>query len=138
MFNLDDLIVDRTQADIRNRTAKGFYNVSDLKRVNDYIQYLADKLNIVVEPIIFTVGEPLYLDKLTKIVDNIRVLRKAWYVAKDTPQIPAVSGWDFESANAIEKNLLAMSEFWQSYTKDTVFAGTAVAGTQITFRRGTK
>lgn len=42
MYNL---IYDRTQADVTNRTQKGYYNASDLNRVESWCRYLADTLN---------------------------------------------------------------------------------------------
>lgn len=36
----DNLITDRTQEDVQNRTAKGAYNVSDMNRVEDVTAYL--------------------------------------------------------------------------------------------------
>lgn len=38
---IDDLITDRTQEDIRNRTEKGFYMASDLNRVEGAVQYIS-------------------------------------------------------------------------------------------------
>ena len=34
------LVTDRTQADVANRTAKGFYNASDLNRVGTAVDYV--------------------------------------------------------------------------------------------------
>ena len=34
---LEKLITDRTAADVAGRTAKGFYNLSDISRINSYI-----------------------------------------------------------------------------------------------------
>lgn len=41
---LDDLITDRTAADITNRTAKGAYNFTDLNRVTASAEYVHDML----------------------------------------------------------------------------------------------
>lgn len=44
---MNDLIFDRTQADVTNKTEKGYYNTSDLNRVESWCRYLADQLNAV-------------------------------------------------------------------------------------------
>lgn len=41
---LDTLVTDRTEADVRNKTPKGFYNESDLNRVGAAICFLAPAL----------------------------------------------------------------------------------------------
>lgn len=44
---MDNLIFDRTQQDVTNKTEKGYYNTSDLNRVESWCRYLADELNNV-------------------------------------------------------------------------------------------
>ena len=44
--NLEPLIYDRTQQDVTQRTEKGFYNVSDIQRINSYVEYLSDVLEL--------------------------------------------------------------------------------------------
>ena len=43
----EELIYDRTQADVDNDTPKGQYNPSDANRVETWCRYLADELNSV-------------------------------------------------------------------------------------------
>ena len=133
MFDLDDLITDRTQNDVDQKNKKGFYNVKDLERINDYTAYLAERLFVQIDLPIFQLGDGITFDKLNKVIDNIRKLRDVWYVADDTPQLPIVAGFNFEAANAIEKNLQAMSEFWISQEVDIKYSDTFVAGQEIIF-----
>lgn len=42
---MDKLIYDRTQTDLINKTYKGYYNATDLNRVETWCRYLADQLN---------------------------------------------------------------------------------------------
>jgi hypothetical protein len=44
---MNELIYNRTLADVNNRTWKGYYNASDLNRVESWCRYLADELNAV-------------------------------------------------------------------------------------------
>ncbi|MDD3041033.1 hypothetical protein, partial [Bacteroides sp.] len=41
---LPDMIYDRTQTDVDNKTAKGYYNISDLNRVETAAEYIATLL----------------------------------------------------------------------------------------------
>lgn len=57
--NLDPLITDRTSQDVATRTQKGFYNVSDVTRVNSYIEYLSDVLDLNLTVKNFSLGQIL-------------------------------------------------------------------------------
>lgn len=132
--NLEPLIYDRTQQDVTQRTKKGFYNVSDVQRVNSYIQYLSDVLglNLSVEDV--SLGQALTRAQMDAILNNVNAIRAAWYVASDTPQTPIAVNWDYVKANDIEKILLALDEFYQSSQIDKIYSGTFRAGNQIKFR----
>lgn len=132
--NLDPLITDRTSQDVATRTQKGFYNVSDVQRVNSYVQYLSDGLglNLSVEDV--SLGQALTRAQMDDIINNVNAIRAAWYVASDTPQTPIAVNWDYVKANNIEKILLALDEFYQSSQIDKIYSGTFRAGNQIKFR----
>lgn len=132
--NLEKLVTDRTSQDVVKRTEKGLYNVKDIQRINSYIKYLSDelRLNLVVSDVVL--GETLTKEKMQNIIDNINKIRRAWYVATDTPQTPIASSWDYVKANNIEKILLALDEFIQSVKIDKIYSGTFSAGKQIKFR----
>ena len=132
--NLNPLITDRTQQDVTQRTEKGFYNVSDIQRINSYIEYLSDALglNLSVEDV--SLGQALTRAQMDAILSNINAIRAAWYVASDTPQTPIAVNWDYVKANNIEKILKALDEFYQSTQIDKLYSGTFRAGNQIKFR----
>lgn len=133
MFNLDKLITDRTIADIQELTAKGYYNIADLTRIQSYIKFLAEKLNLTLTITTYSLGEAVTFDKLKEIVDNIDSIRVAWYTADDTPETPIVSGWDWEDANAVEKILKALTEFMWSVENDLRYSGMLVSGETLLF-----
>ena len=110
--NLSPAITDRTAQDVATRTEKGFYNVSDIQRINSYVEYLSDVLG------------------LNLIVEDVSL----WYVASDTPQTPIAVNWDYVKANNIEKILKALDEFYQSVQIDKIYSGTFRAGNHIKFR----
>lgn len=132
--NLDPLITDRTAQDVATRTEKGFYNVSDVQRVNSYIEYLSDVLGLNLTVTDVSLGQALTRAQIDAILSNINAIRAVWYVASDTPQTPIAVNWDYKKANNIEKILLALDEFYQSVQIDKLYSGTFRAGNQIKFR----
>ena len=132
--NLDPLITDRTSQDVAQRTQKGFYAVSDVQRVNSYIEYLSDVLGLNLTVTDVSLGQALTRAQMDAILSNINAIRAAWYVASDTPQTPIAVNWDYVKANNIEKILLALDEFYQSSQIDKIYSGTFRAGSQIKFR----
>lgn len=130
----EKLIFDRTQQDVVNRTAKGLYNVSDIARINSYIEYLADNLNLTLEIITPNLGEALTLSKIQTIINNVNDIRNKWYVASDTPTTPVATNWDYVKANNIEKILQALYDFMVSVKRDKLYSGTFKSGSQIKFR----
>lgn len=132
--NLDPLITDRTSQDVATRTQKGLYNVSDIQRINSYIQYLSDVLGLNLTVTGVSLGQALTRAQMDAILSNINAIRAAWYVADDTPQTPIAVNWDYVKANNIEKILKALDEFYQSTQIDKLYSGTFRAGSQIKFR----
>ena len=132
--NLESLITDRTAQDVSAGTEKGFYNVSDVQRINSYIEYLSDVLGLNLTVTDVSLGQALTRAQIDAILSNINAIRAAWYVASDTPQTPIAVNWDYKKANNIEKILLALDEFYQSTQIDKLYSGTFRAGSQIKFR----
>lgn len=132
--NLEPLITDRTTQDVTTGTQKGFYNVSDVQRINLYIKYLSDVLGLNLTVTDVFLGQALTRTQMQSIIDNVNAIRAAWYVASDTPQTPQPFNWDYQKANDIEKILLALDEFYQSVQIDKLYSGTFRAGHQIKFR----
>lgn len=132
--NLDPLITDRTTQDVSTGTQKGFYNVSDIQRINSYIEYLSDVLGLNLTVIDVSLGQALTRTQMQSIIDNVNAIRAVWYVASDTPITPIAVNWDYVKANNIEKILKVLDEFYQSVQIDKLYSGTFRAGHQIKFR----
>lgn len=132
--NLDPLITDRTTQDVTTGTKKGFYNVSDIQRINSYIQYLSDVLGLNLTVTGVSLGQALTRAQMQSIIDNVNAIRTVWYVASDTPITPIAVNWDYTKANNIEKILKVLDEFYQSVQIDKLYSGTFRAGHQIKFR----
>ena len=131
--NLDPLITDRTTQDVTTGTKKGFYNVSDIQRINSYIQYLSDVLGLNLTVTDVSLGQALTRTQMQSIIDNVNAIRAVWYVASDTPQTPIAVNWDYVKANNIEKILQALYDFVISVQQDIKYSGTFVAGQEIIF-----
>lgn len=132
--NLEPLVTDRTQQDVAQRTQKGFYNVSDVTRVNSYIEYLSDVLDLNLTVKNFSLGQILTREDFDDILDNVNTIRAAWYVSHETPATPIAVNWDYKKANNLEKILYSLDEFYQSVSIDKIYSGTFRAGHQIKFR----
>lgn len=132
--NLEPLITDRTAQDVSTGTKKGFYNVSDVQRVNSYIQYLSEELGLNLNVYEFFIGEILTREQMNDIIDNVNTIRASWYVSSDTPQTPIAVNWDYIKANNLEKILFSLNEFYQSKQIDKIYSGTFRAGRQVKFR----
>lgn len=132
--NLEPLVTDRTSQDVATRTQKGFYNVSDVTRVNSYIEYLSDVLDLNLTVKNFSLGEILTREDFDDILDNVNTIRAAWYVSHETPATPIAVNWDYTKANNLEKILYSLDEFYQSVSIDKIYSGTFRAGNQIKFR----
>lgn len=132
--NLDPLITDRIAQDVTTGTKKGFYNVSDIQRINSYIQYLSDVLGLNLTVTDVSLGQALTRTQMQSIIDNVNAIRAVWYVASDTPITPIAVNWDYVKANNIEKILKVLDEFYQSVQIDKLYSGTFRAGHQIKFR----
>ena len=133
-LNLEKLITDRTSQDVAQRTQKGFYNVSDITRINSYIEYLSDVLDLNLTVTAVTLGQTLTRAQMDSIINNINTIRQAWYVSRETPQTPLAMNWGYNKANDVEKILKALDEFYQSVQIDKLYSGTFRAGSQIKFR----
>ena len=129
--NLAALITDRTAADVFNKTDKGYYNLSDIQRINSYIQYLSDALSLNLTVKTFIIGEDLTRAEMESILNNINAIRAAWYVADDTPQTPEAFAWNYEKANDVERILQALDEFYQSVQSEKLYSGNCRADAQI-------
>lgn len=130
---MEKLIYDRTLQDVQNKTVKGYYNRSNIIRINSYIRYISEALNLgltVVDPVL---GEPV-TDYLTSAINNINTIRAVWYVAEDTPNTPTPFAWNYSKANDIEKIIQAFYDFIISVDNDKLYSGTFRAGSHIKIR----
>ena len=128
---MDKLIFDRTQQDIINKTKKSYYNVDDLIRINDWIKLLSDYLGLGLVIETYSLGQIITLNNINLILNNIQTLKDNWYVANDTPYTPIANGYNYKSANDVEKILSDLNDFMVSVESDFKFSGTFYSGEEV-------
>lgn len=106
---MDDLIYDRTQADVANLTAKGYYNLSDLERITEWVEFLSDEFGLGLTATGYSLGDLIDISELLANVAAIRAVH-SWSF---TPAVPSATAWNYVKANNVEK-ILADAELWRA------------------------
>lgn len=151
-----DLIIDRTQADVLEKTEKGFYGKNDLVRVttamrklavvcaeNGYPVSLMSKMNWVREDIPSIAQMDDYIGDLTRLrqiigaVDEIACVSIVGESVVDMggvagnggiPAAPARMDLTWPTANTIERILYLLNQALDNLQKSVVPCGTASSG----------
>lgn len=132
----EKLIFDRELSDIENRTAKGYYNVKDLQRIQAWVLYLSQQLELGLVPHDFVLGETMFLHRVNEILDNIRAILAKIYEGHDKtpPTLPLPMTWGIDKANRVEKLLEIADSFVEAGLHDTLYANTFASGEFPAFR----
>ena len=112
-----DLIYDRTQEDVRGRTAKGFYRHTDLNRVQAAVLYVRERYraagyDAVPYPSFRTWAEN-DAPRFSQMDNYLRAVRSldGLIPVPDAPFLPTTPNrLDWRGANAIEKFLTLMDD----------------------------
>lgn len=106
----EPLVTDRTESNVSEMNIKGFYNISDIQRIQAYIDYFAEQTGGGVQTHAWQFGERVdYYKWQYYILCAVDKLRKRYAnLPKDTPATPTIVRWDYKKANDLEKILLAM------------------------------
>ena len=110
---MNELIFDRTQADVTNKTEKGYYNATDLNRVESWCRYLADELNnrgysiTITTKTNWTTSDLRTASEMERIRTNIRALMTGFHYISSI--YSNANSFDYVKANNWEKIL---SEIW--------------------------
>lgn len=129
---VDDLIFDRTQADVTNQTLKGEYRAEDLNRVESWCRYLTDELNSVGYDITITTKTDWTKADLrtqlamSRIRTNIKKIMDGYYyitnIASNTQK------WDWIKANNWEQILNEINDMMDGMRAYYVYGGMAYGG----------
>ena len=121
---MDDLIYDRTQADVANLTAKGYYNLSDLERITEWVEFLSDEFGLGLIPTGYSLGNLIDISELLANVWEIRAVHR-WSF---TPAVPSATAWNYVKANAVEKILYDANNWEKSRKYDIKYTGAYICG----------
>jgi hypothetical protein len=108
---IDDLIFDRSQADLSGNTPKAYHNVSDLVRIGAACQYISDMFNQAgISNAISVKSSWGVLDytpeNLNQVLQNIMTLRNKGFFLPATPEVPEnFNRPTLEMANDLERIL---------------------------------
>lgn len=134
-YGLLTLITDRTAEDVANKTAKGFYNASDLNRVGAAVQYVAERFAaqgyaVTVHPKTdWTEKDIPTAAELETYRQNIAALRGLIAVMKSTPETPETMRFlDYIKANDIERILLDLDTLLTNAARAWYQSGEIYAG----------
>ena len=126
---MDALIYDRLQSDVANLTAKGYWNLSDLERVTEWIDYLAGEFGLTLTTTDYTLGD---LVAITELLANVAAIR-AGHTWSWTPATPNATAWNYAKANNIEQ-ILYDANLWETNRVGGYrYCGTFTCGTTFEF-----
>lgn len=106
---MENLIFDRTQNDLEESTSKGYYNYTDLNRVEAWCEYLANLLTSYSYPVSISIKKDWTMsdlpnaDDMERIRSNVNTIKTAFYAYTNIPE--NLEYMSIEKANAIEKIL---------------------------------
>lgn len=129
---MNELVYDRTQADVTNRTWKGYYNASDLNRVESWCRYLADELitagyNInITTKTNWTQTDMRTSAEMERIRTNIRAIMQGFHYI--TTIYSNAESFNYTKANNWEKILYEIFNLLWGMTDWYVYSGVSNSG----------
>lgn len=124
-------VFDRTQADIDNRTPKGYYNAADLNRIEQNCGYLAGLFGVSVITRPWNRTDFPTPSEFERILSNLNTLRDAYFVYQSTPTTPQNPVNEFHKANDIEQILRDLYTLYENNKRAITYAGEAYSGQMI-------
>ena len=124
-------IVDRTEADVKNKTPKGYCNYTDLQRIEQDAQYLAAELGVILITKNWSMTDFPQVNQLQRIIDNVQTVRSAYFVYQTTPPTPSNPLNTYQKLNAIEQILADVYTLLSANKSARSYAGEIYAGQGI-------
>lgn len=113
---INNMITDRTAADVANGTSKGYYNATDLNRVEKATKTVAAELTALGYPVTITVKTnwaitniPLASD-MARYLGNVRKCVTQFHAVPGVTLPSSMDGLNYMGANNIEKVLVGLDE----------------------------
>ena len=126
---MDDLIYDRTQADVANLTTKGYYNLSDLERITEWVEFLSDEFGLGLSATDYTLGG---LVDIAELLANVAAIRTG-HTWSWTPAVPTATAWNYVKANSVERILYDANLWETNRVAGYRYCGTFTCGTAFEF-----
>ena len=134
-YGLLTLVTDRTVMDVAQKTARGFYNATDLNRVGAAVEYVAGRFQALGYDCPVSVkkdwseSDTPTMGQMETYRLNIAHLRAVISVMASTPETPETMRFlDYIKANDIERILLDLDKLLDKLTKSWYFSGDLYAG----------
>lgn len=134
-YGLLTLITDRTAEDVAQKTAKGFYNATDLNRVGAAVEYVAERFQALGYDCPVSVkkdwseSDTPTAGQMKTYQQNIATLRRQIAVMQSTPGTPkTIRQLNYIRANNIEQILLDLDALIDKLIKSWYFSGELYAG----------
>jgi hypothetical protein len=130
---MDALIYDRLVTDVTARTAKGFWQLSDLTRIESWITYLAGLYGVTPLTTAHSAGQMV---RLTNLLADLTVIREWHTFPADTertatPAVPSEAAWNYVKANSVERILFDADLWYNNRIKLYKYCGTFSCGTDF-------
>ena len=112
---LNTLIFDRTVDDLINNTDKAYIAYTDLNRVEEACKHLANLFGVRINTKVWNIEDFRTESEMSRLLENIKKVREAYYTKISTPQTPAQITYDnIYQANDIEKILKDLGDMYES------------------------
>lgn len=138
---MDELIYDRTQADVEYALThpdsefflKGAYNYTDLNRIEEWTEYIAEqlnlygyKVNILTKLVDWTMEDFPVKTAMKRIRDNVQALKNAFVSFTNVPE--NLERMTYQKANDLEKVLYELDALINNMIASFYFSGEIYGG----------
>lgn len=129
---MENLIYDRTQKDLEQNTSKAYYNYTDLNRIEEWCEYLANLLTSYSYPIKIQVKKNWQMSdfpvssEMERIRQNVNALKEVYFAFTEIPE--NLEYMTIEKANDIEKILSEIDFILISMENNFIYSGVANCG----------
>lgn len=131
-YGMMPCVTDRTAADWRNKTAKGFYNATDLNRVGHNVDYLSGLLggygySVTVSPKVnWQISEIPRISDMDAYLADVEALKSVFYGTVPLPD--TMDDLTVEGANNIERLLCEIEQNIHNMTAAWHYSGELYSG----------
>lgn len=129
---MENLIFDRTQNDLEQKTSKGYYNYTDLNRVEAWCEYLANLLTSYSYRVNIQVKKDWQMSDLPNTNDmerirkNVNAIKTAFHAYTEIPE--NLNYMTLEKANSIEMILFEIDRLVKNMSSEFRYCNTFNVG----------